>query len=79
MAAESPRQFSMAWLVVINRVPTLTEATFMQYRSEYIARREPGDMGLRLTFWEATGGRASLQTLLPMFAEGIFADRFERP
>lgn len=77
VAAESPREFSMAWLVVLNRVPTLTEAAFMQYRSEYIARREPGDMPFRLTFWEATGGRATLQTLLPMFADGIFSDRFE--
>ena len=53
------------------------EVAFMQYSSEYVARPEPGDMTLRLTFWEATGGRATLETRLSMFVESIFHDRFQ--
>ena len=76
-AADSQKDFTMAWLVPINRVPTPTEATFMQFRSEYMSRQEPGDMNWRLTFWEATGGRATLETRLSMFMDSIYNDRFQ--
>lgn len=78
-AADSQKDFNMAWLVPINRRPTQTEAGFMQYRAEYIARRQAGDMPFRLTFWEAAGGRATLNTQLEMYSEEIFTDRFQHP
>ena len=52
------------------------EVAFMQYRSEYVARPGPGDVNWRLTFREATGGRATLYTRLSMFVDAIFIDRF---
>jgi hypothetical protein len=64
-------------MVPINRVPTPTEAGWFQYRAEYIGRSEPGSQPSRVTFWEATGGRATLETGLAGLVDGLFADSFE--
>lgn len=76
-AAASQKAFRLGWMVPINRVPTPTEAGWFQYRSEYIGREEAGTQPLRLTFWEATGGRATIDTELMGLADGLFANGFE--
>lgn len=73
----SQREFSLAWVVPMNRVPTSTEAGWFQHRAQYIGRDEPGDVPFRLTFKDATGGRATLNTIIPGFGMSVFGDGFE--
>lgn len=75
----SQRDFTLAWVVPMNRAPTATEAGWFQYRAEYIARMGVGGQAFRLTFNEATGGRATLSTGLQQLLERIFGDSFETP
>jgi hypothetical protein len=75
--SSSQRDFRLGWMVPINRVPTPTEAGWIQYRAEYISRQEVGPQPFRVTFWEATGGRATLETRLDGLLDGLFADSFE--
>jgi hypothetical protein len=75
--SSSQKDFRLGWMVPINRVPTPTEAGWFQYRAEYISRPEPGSQPSRVTFWEATGGRATLDTALDGLVDGVFADGFE--
>jgi hypothetical protein len=73
----SQKEFTLGWIVPINRVPTATEAGWFQYRSEYVGRNQAGDQELRFTFWEATGGRATLNTNIRALVNGLFDDSFE--
>jgi hypothetical protein len=75
--AGSQKAFNLGWIVPINRIPTATEAGWFQYRSEYVGRPEAGDQQLRFTFWEATGGRATLNTNIRALVNDLFDDSFE--
>lgn len=75
----SQREFNLAWVVPMNRVPTPTEAGWFQHRAQYIGRDEPGDEPFRLTFKDATGGRATLNTIIPGYGPLVFKDAFETP
>lgn len=73
----SQRDFALAWVVPINRRPTDSEAGWFEARAEYLGREAIGDRSFRLTFWEHTGGRATLDTRVDIQALGLFGDGFE--
>jgi hypothetical protein len=75
----SPKSFTLGWIVPTNRVLNPTETGWFQYRSEYVGRQEVGDQNARRTFWEATGGRATLNTNIRALVDDLFKDRFEVP
>lgn len=75
--AGSQKAFTLGWIVPTNRVLNSTETGWFEYRSEYVGRSEPGQDPFRLTFWDATGGRATLDTHLRSWVEDLFQDRFE--
>ncbi|MEE4329850.1 MAG: hypothetical protein V2J10_03215, partial [Wenzhouxiangella sp.] len=75
--AGSPKSFTLGWIVPTNRVLNPTETGWFQYRSEYIGRQEVGDQDARRTFWEATGGRATLNTNIRALVDDLFEDRFQ--
>lgn len=78
-AAGSQKSFTLGWIVPTNRVLNPTETGWFQYRSEYVGRQEIGDQDARRTFWEATGGRATLNTNIRALVDDLFADAFETP
>lgn len=71
------RDFNLAWVVPVNRPPTPSEAGWFEARAEYLGRIAVGDRAFRLTFWESTGGRATLDTRVDIHALGLFGDGFE--
>lgn len=75
----SQRDFALAWVVPMNRRPTDSEAGWFEARAEYLGREAEGDRAFRLTFWEHTGGRATLDTRVDVHAFGLFGDDFESP
>lgn len=56
-----------------------TEADGFRYRAESIGRSEPGSPPSRVTFREATGGPATLETGCADRVDGLFACGFETP
>jgi hypothetical protein len=76
---DSQKAFTLGWIVPINRELTATETGWYQYRSEYVGRSEIGDQPFRLTFWEATGGRGTLDTNIRALVDDLFEDRFATP
>ncbi len=78
----SQRDFTAAWFVLSHRDLTPTEMGWFQYRAEYLGRQAAGDQPLRLTFFEATGDRATLDTRITdplVLPPLVFADGFESP
>lgn len=75
-ASDAQRHFDLAWIVVMNRPPTPSEAGWHQHRSEYLGRPEPGNQAFRLTFHDAVHGLARLNTRIDRAGQ-IFSDRFQ--
>lgn len=75
--AGSQKAFTLGWIVPTNRVLNPTETGWFEYRSAYVGRAEPGDQPFRLSFWEATGGRATLNTNIRALVNDLFEDSFE--
>ncbi len=63
--ADSPKEFSIAMVVVKNAEFTPAEFAFYSLVAKYFASTEQGDWSLT-TFHQATGGRATLNPLLPV-------------
>ena len=62
---QSPKDFTLAFVAIKNKAFTSAEYSFYSLIARYFASRGAGEMSMN-TFYQATGGRGSLDAILPV-------------